>query len=64
MKLLGNFSNAIEVERELLSIPVVKSLNKLIIFGNLASARAQEISMMVLCSMKSIEVVKLLSQYL
>jgi hypothetical protein len=47
MRLLGNFSNAIEVERELLSIPVVKSLNKLIVFGNLASARAQEILMMV-----------------
>lgn len=47
MRLLGNFSNAIEVERELLSIPVVKSLSKLIVFGNLASARAQEILMMV-----------------
>jgi hypothetical protein len=47
MRLLGNFSNAIEVERELLSIPVVKSLNKLIVFGNQASVRAQEILMMV-----------------
>lgn len=64
MRLLGNFSNAIEVVRELLSIPVVKSPNKLIVFGNQASARAQEMLMMVLCSVKSIEVDKLLSQCL
>jgi hypothetical protein len=64
MRLLGNFSNAIEVERELLSILVVKSLNKLIVFGNQALARAQEMLMMVLCSVKSIEVVKLQSQCL